>query len=276
MGCMPGIGLGRLDRHEMNGTHLTCSTRTAARVLGAITLMLTALSVAGQLARFSFLHGRVTWWVALFDVNREQNIPTYWQGMSIFITAILLGVIAWHACINRERFRWAWITLSAGFVLLSMDETCTLHEQFELLMQSGGRSFSGAFRYSWVIPGLLIVAIVGACYVRFLLHLPRATRIRFIVAGAIYVSGAIGMEMVGGWYDDRFGANNLTCQMLANLEELMEMAGMSMFIVFLIEYIAEHVGVCRFEAVASTRQSPADRLAAPHRMPLIPLFRRSA
>jgi hypothetical protein len=216
--------------------------RDASRHLGTIVGALTLLSVAGQAARFSFLQGKVTWWVALFDVNREQNIPTYYQGISIFLAAMLLAAVARHAWTHRAPYKWAWTILAAGFVVLSMDETCMLHEQLDALMGASDHPFSGFFRYSWVIPAMAAVLIIGAGYVRFLLWLPAPTRRRFILSAAIYLAGAIGMEMIGGWYDERHGANNLTCQMLANVEELMEMGGIATFIVALLDYIAVHIG----------------------------------
>jgi hypothetical protein len=217
-------------------------SRDIARHLGGAIGALTCLSVAGQLARFSFLHGKVTWWVALFDLNREQNLPTYYQGISIFLAAVLLAAIARQAWKTRAPFRWAWTILSAGFVVLSIDETCMLHEQLELLMQKSDHHFSGLFRYSWVVPAIIIVAVIGCGYLRFLASLPTVTRMRFIMAAAIYLSGTIGMEMVGGWYDDRYGSNNITCQLLANIEELMEMSGIAIFIVALLEHIACNIG----------------------------------
>lgn len=254
----------------MTGLTTTCKARDVARHLATIIGALTLLSVAGQVARYSVLHGKVTWWVALFDVNREQNVPTFYQGISIFAAAVLLAVIARHAWSTRAPFRWAWTTLSAGFVVLSIDETCMLHEQLEALMQARNYHLNGLFRYSWVIPGLIIVTCIGIGYVRFLVSLPPATRVRFIIAATIYLSGTIGMEMVGGWYDDHHGANNLACQMLANVEEMMEMSGIAIFIVTLVEYTAMHIGTIRIHVQAAeephaqaNHAMPATRFRAP-------------
>jgi hypothetical protein len=255
-----------------HGLTASLKARDAARHLGTIVGALTLLSVAGQAARFSFLHGKVTWWVALFDVNREQNIPTYYQGASILFAAALLTVIARHAWAHAVAHKWAWTILAAGFAVLSMDETCMLHEQFAALVNRDGHSFSGLLRYSWVIPAGAAVLFIGACYIRFLLWLPASTRYRFLAAAAIYLAGAIGMEMVGGWYDEHHGANNLTCQMLANIEELMEMSGIAAFIVALLDYMAVQIGAIqvnfRETATPEANVQVADELTASALEPL--------
>ena len=58
----------------------------------------------------------------------------------------------------------------------------------------------GPLFYSWVIPGAALVALLGIALLRFLRSLPRTTRRRLWAAGVLFLSGAIGLEMVGGAY----------------------------------------------------------------------------
>jgi len=46
--------------------------------------------------------------------------------------------------------------------------------------------------------------IFGLVYLRFLVDLPPKTRHLFLIAGLVYISGVLGMEMVGAnlWYRD--------------------------------------------------------------------------
>ena len=59
----------------------------------------------------------------------------------------------------------------------------------------------------------------------------------FPTAGAIYLSGAIGMEMLSGAYCSLHGQNNMTYSLYVLLEEFLEMAGIVTFISALLGYL---------------------------------------
>jgi hypothetical protein len=213
-----------------------------SRWLLAIVATLTTVSFATQVVRYTFDDGQVRWWNALFDLNREQNLPSYYQGLSLFIVAAMLGVIAIHEFREGKSFRRSWAGLAGIFALLSIDETCSLHEQLSAVLERSSLHLHGFLRFAWVVPGLVFACAVGLVYLRFLWHLPRSMRIRFIVSGAIYVGGAVGMEMVGAKYADRFGDDNLMFQVFSTIEELMEMVGIAMFMIALLDHAATHIG----------------------------------
>ncbi|HWP39353.1 MAG TPA: hypothetical protein VNL70_00410 [Tepidisphaeraceae bacterium] len=203
--------------------------------------LITLASLAGQIVRYTILNGQYRWYMGLFDLNREQNAATYYQGITIFISALLAGLIAWAKWRRGDRFRLPWASLAVGLLLLSMDEMCCLHEQFETLMQRSGFRLHGLLHFQWVVPGMIAVGLAGIIFARFVWHLPRAIRVRFIVACALYLGGAVGLEMVGGWYAERYDDNNLPYQLLATVEELLEMSGVAVGNVALARYLAEHV-----------------------------------
>lgn len=64
----------------------------------------------------------------------------------------------------------------------------------------------------------------------------------FILSGVIFVSGAIGFELLGGWQDDMHGRNNLLFCVLYTCEELFEMFGVVIFIYTLLSYITSEFG----------------------------------
>ena len=57
------------------------------------------------------------------------------------------------------------------------------------------------------------------------------------MAGAVYVGGAIGMEMIGGFYQDVYGYD-LTYVLLQTIEEVGEMLGIVIFIYALCYYLS--------------------------------------
>jgi hypothetical protein len=57
----------------------------------------------------------------------------------------------------------------------------------------------------WVIPYGIASAVLALLYFRFVWQLPRVTRARFIVAGLLFVGGALGFEMLSAIAADRSG-----------------------------------------------------------------------
>lgn len=96
------------------------------------------------------------------------------------------------------------------------------------------------FGFTWVIPGMVVVAVLAIYFVRFLWRLPPNTRQAFVVAGTLFVGGAIGVEILGGWYGGLHGMANLTYSLFATVEESMEIVGVIVFIHALLEYLAGH------------------------------------
>lgn len=50
--------------------------------------------------------------------------------------------------------------------------------------------------FAWVIPYAVFAVVVAVAFVRFLGHLPSRTRLGFLVSGGLYVSGALGLELL--------------------------------------------------------------------------------
>ena len=64
----------------------------------------------------------------------------------------------------------------------------------------------------------------------------------FVVAGIIYVGGALGVEAVSGLWAERHGEDNLVYMTISTVEELMEMIGIIVFIHALLDYTGRHMG----------------------------------
>lgn len=74
---------------------------------------------------------------------------------------------------------------------------------------------------------------------QFIRHLEARTRLRFLVAGSLYIGGAIVVEAIGGSYAERAGMNNLTYNVITTVEESLEMVGLTVFIWALLRYCAD-------------------------------------
>ena len=68
------------------------------------------------------------------------------------------------------------------------------------------------------------------------MNLAPKTRFLFILAGCIYVGGSLGMELVDGAWASRYGMDFFYF-VLTDLEELMEMVGLLIFIYALLKFL---------------------------------------
>ena len=174
--------------------------------------------------------------VPLLDLHGEATLPAWYSSILLFIAALLLTPIAWIKTVRRERFRRHWVVLAGLFLLLSMDEAISVHERIAWPIRRILEP-DGPFYYGWVIPGLILVLGLGVAYAQFLLHLPASTRRRVVLAGALFVSGALLLEMIGGAYEARHGNETGAYRALSACEEILEMVGATVFVHALVEHI---------------------------------------
>ena len=176
--------------------------------------------------------------VALFSLSYEGNLPTWYSSALLLACAITLGVIAPAAPTGQARY---WGLLAGVFGYLSIDEAVGLHEQLNDLVHLGGPLYFG-----WILPAGAAVLLLGIAYLRFLRALPAETRRRFVVAGALYVGGALVMEIPLGLWTEAHGDGGLGYALIDFAEESLEMIGATMFLIALLRHAARH-GPARLE-----------------------------
>jgi hypothetical protein len=226
---------------------LPAGASAITRFLAAIALMLLGVDIALQVIKYTTGHERLFGLVQFFDLDQELNAPSYFSGLILILSSLLLGLITALKTKDGSADLREWALLCAGFLLMGADEMFSYHERFgPPLRELLGRESLGPFHYTWVLVGIPVVAMLGLYFARFLLRLPGPVRARFVVAGAVYVSGVLGVEMIGGWYREGHG-QDLLYNLIASLEEFFEMAGVILFIRALLMYIAENYRAVRIE-----------------------------
>jgi hypothetical protein len=242
-------------------------TKTIVRFLIVAVLLITLAGLAARFALYMWGDKAFLDPLELLDVGEEQSIPTWFESMMFMLCSILLAVVAVTKRQRGERYGLHWGVLSIIFLYLSLDEVATIHEALgaaleRLLRHTTGFEAGGAISYFWVVPGIAFVLVVALAYVRFLLHLPRTTRRLFLFAGAVFVLGALGVEMLtaevmsasgpiadwivstSGDMVDR-GTANAVPTILKGLqtsgEEMLEMLGLAAFIYALLAYMRSYV-----------------------------------
>jgi hypothetical protein len=230
-----------------------------ARVLGAAAVFLVLVSTAAYVFRFVTGHDEVMGLLSLAYVDRERNFPTLFSVLILGFAGLIAAVVAALARRSRATDVSRWITLSIGFLYLAFDEGLSLHERLSIpVRELVGTGFLGFSHTFWAIPVLAVVVMLGIYFLPFLQRLPAKTRWTFLLAGTLYVGGAVGIELLSGNYWETVGKDDLTYALIATVEESLEMAGIIVFIYGLLAYLADTHGEVRF-LLAKPREDARSR-----------------
>ncbi len=195
--------------------------------LAAVAISLVALHLVAMLIIFdedlgvSDSLGLEYWHLSIADLDEEESIGTWFSSGMLLFASLLLLFRARTVRLAGEPGGSGWLVLGLGFCFLSLDEVVALHELLNSLLGDDT---------PWTAVAIPFVAVLGLCFVPFLRRLDKATAIRFLVAGAVYVGGAVGVEH---FTDD--AVNSLHYNMWTALEEGVEMFGVILFIHALLE-----------------------------------------
>ncbi|HYN87563.1 MAG TPA: hypothetical protein VER55_03485 [Ardenticatenaceae bacterium] len=236
-------------RGESHSLTLAIRPARVALFLAGMAVLVLFASVAGQLLIVWTGHHSFYGFAPYFDVDGEANIPTYFAAMLLLFAAALFGAITLFQRRAGAPYTRRWALLALIFLYLSVDEASSLHEILINLRWILG--VGGVFYFAWVIPGIVLVALFALSYWKFLLHLPRVTRLLVALAGVLYVAGALGMELIGGYYQDRVGEMTFAYKMLVTVEEGLELAGLVTLAYALLDYMRATIGQLCLRLTAS-------------------------
>jgi hypothetical protein len=247
----------RLARTSLYPTAVT-------RILGAIALMLIIASTAGQLMKYLAGQERIYGLVPLFYLSGEGNIPTLFSTLLLVSAAMLFALNSSIEKNQATRYYRAWTVLSAGFLFMAVDEATVLHERLIPGMRAllGGGEL-GYLYFAWVVPYGLVVLLLVPFLIRFVLRLPRVTRLHLLVAAALYLGGALGVELIGGNFAEQYGRQHLAYSMITTVEETLEIAGLIVLIRGLLTHLATQYGELRLSFDPSSRHKAEEPAAGP-------------
>ncbi len=163
----------------------------------------------------------------LLYADAEANL---WAWLSSITLALLAVTFAVSALVRRGAGQpWrAMVFLSAVALLLSADEGAMLHET---LNEIGTRITDALGEFNaWLVPGVVLVVVAGAVLLRVARGLDRRLRWRLVLAGGVFLAGALGMEAVGAAFALSYpGPDNPwetgTYRLLVGVEEGLEGLG---------------------------------------------------
>ena len=138
---------------------------------------------------------------ALFDLDSEAGPGAFFSSLALLACAGMTALISRDAADPPIRRFWTLCAFLAAY--LSLDEAIGIHEKFSVIahLVTSGR---GIFTIGWWVIYPFVLAPFLAIGLPGLFRLDPATRHRLVLAGLVFVSGAVGFEIVESLSRDAF------------------------------------------------------------------------
>ena len=230
-----------LSRHvsakQPTSLHISAHSIARGLVIVGVPLLLAHLFVL--IMDFGFDRGYLFGLAAKFNLNNEMNFPTLVATLELLACSVMLAANA-HFRPGSHGQALGWWVLCAIFVFLGFDENISLHEMTSgptlQLLQADWVPL-----YAWVLPYSVALLIAAAVLLPWFLKIERASQIRFVIAGTIFVSGALGIELLesanasgtdpDAWADGTSQVEGTLRQaLLTTVQECMEYVGAGYFL----------------------------------------------
>ena len=182
---------------SMPGSRITITPSALLRAMVWMIVFLAAAHLAGLTSK-QLGHERVFDLVRLFDMDRERNIPTLFS-TCLFLLNGLVCLAIWKVRSREGLPAATWLVLAGTLFFLGADEFCQIHEYVNERLQTIFHT-SGFFGPVWIIPYGIAAVILFTMLVPFFLRLEPGTRKLMALAAAVFLSGAVGIEMITGKY----------------------------------------------------------------------------
>jgi hypothetical protein len=222
---------------------LAFSTKNITRFIITVNLFLIFMHVGLHLLAHKFPVYVVHVAMSRFDANSEASVPTWFSEVQLLTVAVFLALIAYYKRSVQDAFARQWAGLAFIFLFLSMDEGASLHELIMDFTRDITGTLPGFLQLVWVVPFIPLVFIVFLAYWKFLKHLPAPVRRNFLIAGGLFVTGALVMEMVGAQINASGMPRRFSTIAIA-IEEGLEMIGCAWFLITQIRYIRDYLPEC--------------------------------
>ncbi|MBL3556736.1 MULTISPECIES: hypothetical protein [Marinobacter] len=209
--------------------------RVTAMLCGIFLALFVAHSI-GLFMTYGLGHDYVKGLVPLFNIGLEGNVPTFFASLLLFFNGLLF-LFLWQVSGTGETGRKTWLLLSVVFVFLSLDEFASIHELLIRPVREVAGT-GGLLYFAWVIPYALLVVVLGIIVAPTLWRLGSRYRILFGTSAAIFLGGAIGVEMLGGnYFESQDGEADLNYRLFQTAEESLEFFGLIFLVYTLLDLV---------------------------------------
>ncbi|MCA1942971.1 MAG: hypothetical protein LDL15_05135 [Yonghaparkia sp.] len=180
----------------------------------------------------------------ILDIGGEAAAATWFtiaMLLAVVAVAVLIAVVERRAA--SPVWRW-WAGVAVVFTAASIDEQLQVHEMLVLPMRSLLGITSGPFWLAWVVPALILVVVLALLFAHFVVGLPARTRAGLIIGIGVWLTGAIGVEMIDAatfpWRESLNPVpSHLISATITAVEESMEMLGIALVLHTLLVHVRD-------------------------------------
>jgi hypothetical protein len=239
----------------MRKSNISINPAKIGVVLLGLTIFLVLAHVVLQITNSisdKYIFKMLTPW---FDLDDERNIPTMFSSLMLFLVSLLLFLITVIEFNSKSENKYSWALLSLAFLFLSTDELLSFHERLINPVNDmvGKENMPAFLQFAWVIPVGIVLIVFVIYFRKFFLGLNRKSRINFLISFLLYTGGALGLEMIGSYYNVLNGQDNFVYKALTTIEESLENIGVIYFIYSLLVHISDLYGDIEFDIIRSEK-----------------------
>lgn len=175
----------------------------------------------------------------LLSPSEEMSVGTWLSSMLWVIVFLMTSMYAVASASKRG----AWLFFGFISLVASIDEFVMLHERLQPVGEKVAPGAELPFGFVWVVPGAVICLLVAVSLIRLVFALPSLTKWGLILAGAIFVGSAVGMEYLAGRYSWSIGGLNDVYWRFMMIEEFLEVTALAVAIAslgFLMRWDPKH------------------------------------
>ena len=186
-----------------------------------------------------------------FDLDMEQNLPTFYQSFKLLFESMLLFSIYLLISVDKKCSRGVksfWLILVFIFSYLCIDEAAQIHENIFPTIKSlfpsvidypliGSFSLlQGFHKLNWLVIYIPIIFIIIVLIVYFSIKIFKYYVREFI----FFITGLLAMIIVPilEYIEIKFKSNGTLYQYIMTSEELLEMIGVSLIVLFSLEVLS--------------------------------------
>lgn len=216
-----------IPEHAAKGVALRSATLIRG---GAIAVVIVhVLNIVVHVAH-GFTPAPREWWLDLFDVDTEANVPTWLASALLLTCAFAAWLMAARVPASAAKQRQGFAVIAVLLALVSADEAIALHERCAAVLLDELDARGITHLWVWAL-GAVIVAGLAATLIPFFRALEsRQLRTGLLISAVVYVTGALGFEVLGQHYAATHGWSDPVYVTLSAIEELLEMCGPLIFL----------------------------------------------
>jgi hypothetical protein len=207
--------------------------RTALWAIGVLVVLHLLLQYL-NLQIYNEANGRIFELSNRLDLDDETSVPSWFSQVLLLAIGLAAGLAAYLQ--TKKGLRWIWGSIASLSIIMSLDEAASLHEHSlqTLHVYVFKEAIPTVTQNAWllVLPIVLAFAVASG-YVLFK-YFPRRTSKLFILGGAIFLTGAVAVDVLSSGVPPKSFAHQ---GIMVGIEESLELIGSAVILYAIVDYI---------------------------------------